>query len=124
MFEEFYYWMYYYMLKIKTNDTPAFNAYILISMLIYFNIVTIIIVFCYFWEISLKIDKNIAYYLGMFLMICIFIAYYFILYSNRVSIFERCKAMSKRRKIKSLFLFWIYVIASYSLLFIAGINLT
>lgn len=124
MLENIYYWMYYYILKIKTNDMPAFNAYILISMLVYFNIVTILILFCYLGGISLKGDKDIAAYEGLLGGVCILIVNYFILYSKRASIFERCKSMSEKRKTKRLFLFWIYVIASFSSLFIAGINLT
>ena len=49
--------------KIKTNDMPAFNAYILICLLQIFNIVTITTVINYFLKMDMK--RDIAIYTGL-----------------------------------------------------------
>ena len=124
MLKELYYWMYYHLLKVKTNDMPEFNAYILICILLYFNVATIMIIACYILGINLKTEKNTGVYLGLFLGLSILVTNYFILYSKRTFIFEKFKAIPKERRHKRLIYFWIYVIFSFSALFIAGVNLT
>lgn len=41
MYELIYYWMYFYLSKIKTNKTPAFNAFLLIVLLEGVNCISI-----------------------------------------------------------------------------------
>ena len=122
MFKEFYYLMYCRLLKTKTNDTPAFNAYLLVCMAMCFNVLTAIVVLCYFFDISLKKDIN-ATYLGLTLAISISIINYFALYSRRTAIFEKYKKKYEEKESKRRILFRIYEILTYVLFFVACANL-
>jgi len=116
--------MYCRLLKVKTNDTPAFSAYLLVCMLMCFNILTVIILLCYFCDISLKKDINInATYLGLILAIGISIINYFTLFSKRTAIFEKYKEKYKKRESKRKIMWRIYEILSYLAFFIACANL-
>lgn len=123
MFRTTFYWMYNYLSKIKTNDTPAFNAYLLLCMLNFFNIATIVIVLCYLLGINIKTSSKNPVYLVVGFMACLLIVEYFLFYSKREAIINECKTMVKDEKTKSLIFFWIYIIVSYSSLFIVGFNL-
>lgn len=123
MFRTNFYWMYNYLSKIKTNDTPAFNAYLILCMLHFFNIATIVIVLCYLLGINMKTSSKNPVYVVVGLVACLSIVEYFVFYSKREAIINECKTMSKDKRNKSLILFWIYVIVSYSSVFIVGFNL-
>ncbi len=124
MFKEFYYLMYCRLLKTKTNDTPAFSAYLLVCMAMCFNVLTAIVVLCYFLDISLKNDINInTTYFGLTLAISISIINYFALYSRRTSIFEKYKKKYEEKESKRRILFITYEILTYVSFFAACANL-
>ena len=116
--------MYLTLRKIKTNDTPAFNSYILICLLQGFNIGTIYVIAAYLLEISTTTDKNTATYMGIAMITVLYIVNYFLLYANRELIFEQYKDIPPERRTKGLIYFWLYVVLSVVFLFTAGINLS
>jgi len=123
MFKEFYYLMYSHLLKVKTNDRPAFNAYLITCMLMCLNIITCIIISRYLFNIDFKINKDSTIYFGLFLAISISIVNYFTLYLKRTSIFDKYKEMPKERESKRRIIWRIYEILSYLTFFIACANL-
>lgn len=123
MFKELYYWMYSYTKSVKTNNTPAFNAYLLICLLQGFNIGTIFIITRYFLRINTTTDRNTTIYVSITFGIILFIINYFLLYAQRKSIFEKYEVLPKEKIIKGKIYFWLYVILSVMLLFGLGANL-
>ena len=124
MLNELYYLMYQRLSKTKSNDTPAFNAYLLVCMLMCFNILTLIIVLCFIFGISLKKDISInTTYLGLTLAIGVSIINYFKLYSKRTAIFQKYKEKYEEKKSKRKILFGIYEILSYIVFFTTCANL-
>jgi hypothetical protein len=123
MFRELYYWMYMTLRKLKTNDTPAFNSYILICLLQMMNILTIALIINCFLKINKNTDRNTAIYMGIAMITVLYIVNYFLLYAQRVSIFEKYKDMPPERKTKGHIYFWLYVVLSVVVFFVAGVNL-
>lgn len=125
MFKEFYYCTYHLFSRVKTNNAPAFNACLYISMLMCCNIATIIILFSSLSDISLKTtDKNSPVYSGLFLGFGVFAINYLTLYSKRAIIFKEYETLPQEEINKRLIYYRIYEVLSFSLLFIAGICLT
>jgi len=81
MFKEIYFWMYYYIKRIKSNDTPAFSSYLLICILQSFNVGTIGILVNYFLKVN--IDKNTTVLIGIVWAVLLSIINYFLLYAKR-----------------------------------------
>jgi hypothetical protein len=121
MFSEFFFWMYSYLRRIKTNDTPALNGYILICLFQFFNLGTIWVMTNYFLRINF--EKNIAVYIGLSTIFILYIFNYFQLYAKREVIFIKYEALNQKRKIKGQIYFWIYILLSLILLFLSAANL-
>lgn len=103
---------------------PAYNAFLLTCMLFLFNIITLVIVICYIFDIKFKLNNNTTIYLALLLTGLITIINYFTLYLKRELICKRFSAIPKEKKDKRK-LFWkIYEILSYVVLFLSGIYLT
>ena len=117
MFREMYFWMYSYLSKIKTNKTPAFNSYLIVSVLQIFNLCTLGIFINYFFKID--VDKNSAAYLGLFLAAIFAFINYFILYSKREIIFKKFSEIPSKRKTKGQVYFWLYVSLSFIIFFVS-----
>jgi hypothetical protein len=126
MFRELYYWMYQYLRKIRTNDTPAINAYFLICLLQILNIGTLIVLTRYLLktnasiDISTCIDKSIATYIGIGLTVVLLAVNYFLLYSRRNEIFKQFDSLAPARRVRGNIFFWLYAILSFVLLFVLG----
>ena len=123
MFSELYYWMYMTLRKIKTNDTPSFNAIILLCILQMANFGTISIIGAYLFKIDTLTDRSNAVYIGLSLYIFLFVINYFLLYAHRDQILEKYKDMLSDRKTRGQIYFWLYVILSLVIFFVTGINL-
>jgi len=115
--------MYITLQKIKTNDTPAFNSYILICLLQMMNILTIALILNCFLKINTNTDRNTAIYMGIAIITVLYLVNYFLYYAKRDTIFEKYKGMSPERKTKGQIYFWLYVVLSVVFFFVAGINL-
>ena len=121
MFSELYYWMYMTLRKIKTNDMPAFNAYILICLLQIFNIATIATIINYF--LNINIGKDIAGYGGLGLAFIMAITNRFILYNKREIIFKQYDNLPIDRRTKGQIYFWLYLVLSIVIFFVVIANL-
>ena len=54
MLKEMYYWMMYFIGKIGKTQMFGFNSFLLISMLVFFNILTIVMLFSYVFNINIE----------------------------------------------------------------------
>lgn len=100
---------------------PAFNAYILICLLQIFNIGTIATVINYFLKIDMK--RDIAIYTGLGLAFIMVITNRFLLYNKREFIFKRYENIPIERRTKGQIYFWLYVVLSFVIFFVAIANL-
>jgi len=114
--------MFYYLRSIKTNDTPAFNAYLLISLLQGLNIESIYIIVAYIFRFSYTPNKNIIIYIGLSLSIALFIINYFLLFAQRKNIFDKYELLSQKIKSKRMIYFWAYVTISVIIFFVSVAN--
>jgi hypothetical protein len=113
--------MYSYLSKIKTNQTPAFNAYVIISVLQMFNLGTIGVWLNYF--LSIDFNRNSAVYIGLFSIGILYILNYFILYARRKIIFEKYKDLITDRKKRGQIYFWLYIVLTFFIFFVSVANL-
>jgi hypothetical protein len=118
MFEELYYWMYTQLSKIKSNDNPPQNAYFLIGILQTLNIGTFLIVINYYAKIQFA--KHAYIYLGISSTIILGLLDHYILYAKREKIFSKYESLSAKRRKKGLVFFWLYVLLSNILFFVAA----
>jgi hypothetical protein len=123
MFREIFYWIYVYMSNSKTNKTPAISSYALLSLLLGFNIITIYILFTYFFKISISFNDKTTFFLALGIGIIAYTSSYFCFYSKRNEIILKYDKLQKGRKIKGQIFSFMYVIISFVGLFVCGINL-
>ena len=121
MFKELYYWMYTRLNNIKSNDAPALNAHFLIGILQFFNIGTLFVIINYFAKID--IGKKAILPLGLSFAFITSVINYFSLYKNSEEIFKKYESLSPARKSKGLFYFWLYVLLSTIIFWVAVANL-
>ena len=122
-----YYWMMYFIGKIGKSEIFGYNSYLLVSMLIGFNILTIVIVVSYFFGIRLKelgIDKQTTQFIGITFGVVMVGFNHFYLYKNQKNICEKYDKLKGGRRIVGMIYFWVYVILSWWLLFTLGPALT
>jgi len=117
MFKEFYYWMYWYIRKIKTDTDKekARNAYILISAFQAMNIATVFIIINYYLKISLS--HLLVCYIGVLMMLVLFVLNHFTLFAYRDEVFRRNEEATIVRRRKGKILFLLYLVISVFLLF-------
>ncbi|GEM_PF-1271095 len=110
-----------YFNKKNPSDTPAFNAYLLISIIQCVNILTLFGLINYF--IKLDIPKNTAVFMGIILYVTITVINFFRLFMKRHSIISHYKdyATTKINKWKNGY--GIYLILSISIFLIVIFNL-
>lgn len=121
MFNEIYFWMYFYLSKIKTNKDPAHNAFIIICVLQIFNLGTICAWINYF--LSININNTTALYIGIILAVMLNILNHFLIYAKREIIFDKYKNMPQDRKKKGQISFWFYVVLTFVIFFVSVANL-
>jgi hypothetical protein len=121
MFEEIYYWIYFYLKRIKTNDTPAFNAYLLICTIQFFNFGTLLVLIDYFWKV--EYEKNTVMCMELLVAGALCILNYFLFYSKREVIFLKYIDLIPQRRVRGKIFFWIYILFSFSIFFISVANL-
>ena len=83
MLMEMYYWMIFYLKKVKTNDMPEFNAYLLISLLLNANLWTLVIIVSYLLKIDLKTVGGDAKVIGVVIGLSVMIPNYFLFFAKR-----------------------------------------
>lgn len=120
MFRELYYLLIQTLKKVKTNDNPAFNAYIGISFFQGYNLLSFLIVIRYFF--SVNIEKDLAIILGIFLWLSITVFNYFTLYQKRNDIVKTFDHYSNRWRTRGNFVLWTYMILTNLAFFYLAFN--
>lgn len=120
MFRELYYLLIQTLKKVKTNDNPAFNAYIGISFFQGYNLLSFLIVIRYFF--SVNIEKDLAIILGIFLWLSITVFNYFTLYQKRNDIVKTFDHYSNRWRTRGNFALWTYMILTNLAFFYLAFN--
>jgi hypothetical protein len=107
--------------KIKTNDMPATNAMIFISLCQFFNFSLIYFFLLQYSIINIHFNKRseVLFY-TIPLGIIVYIINYFYLYKNRERLYEKYKNEGKKRKIIGNILLILYVVGSFALVFYFG----
>jgi len=117
MYNEIYFWLYTYLSRIKTNKTPAFNAYLILSVLHIFNLGTLLIWINYF--LKYNIERQTAVYLGLILALIFAFINYFIYYARRENIIKKYNEHLSHRKTWGQIYFWLYVVFSFIVFFVS-----
>jgi len=116
-----YYKIYQNLKTVKTNDTPATNAMVILSMIHCANIATVQILFNHFFNIKVKFgSKNEIILFAVLLSISIMILNYFVLYKRREEICEKYKSESKRQSRIGYAVLILYIIGSAVLMYFVG----
>jgi len=124
MIKEMYYWMMYFLKKIGRTDMLDFNSFLLIIMLLCFNILTCVILLCFLLKVDIKSLTSDYKVIGIIFSLSIMIPNYFLLFAKRKEIVEKYDQLPQKRRTKGIILFWIYSIVSIPLFFILVANLT
>jgi len=124
MIKEMYYWMMYFLKKIGRTDMLEFNSFLLIIMLLCFNILTCVILLCFLLKVDIKSLTSDYKVIGIIFSLSIMIPNYFLLFAKRKEIVEKYDQLPQKRRTKGIILFWIYSIVSIPLFFILVANLT
>jgi hypothetical protein len=116
-----YFKIYQILRKIKTNDTPATNAIVILSIFEIMNIITIQVLLNYFLYIKIELGtkseiKSFSYILGISIMIL----NYFVLYKKREKICEKYKNESKLRSRVGFAILILYCVSSAILVYVFG----
>jgi len=123
MLQEMYYWMIYYLSKVKTNDMPKFNAYLLICVFLFANMGSIFVITCYLLHLDMSMVITNYKFAGLILAAIVMIPNYFYLFVKKDEICVKYKQSSLQRQQKGKIYFWIYALASIPLYFYLVVNL-
>ena len=116
-----YYHLWQLFTKIKTNDMPATNAMIFISMCEFANIFVGHIFLNQFSFIEINIvTKYDIYFFTISIGILIYTINYFYLYRYRNKLHEKYKNETKKQKVIGNILLILYVLGSFALVFYFG----
>lgn len=112
-----YYTLYRHLLKVKTNETPAWNAMLLISILEYTNILSVDLYFNYNPLDQFKIENQLileAFIPGLIL----YFINYFILVKNAPKLSEKYKDESDRDQLKGTVMLILYALLSVLIIYL------
>lgn len=113
MVNELYYWLYEYLKKIKTNDNPAFNAFIGISFFQGINVLTLVGIANYF--LAFDISRNTVIYSGIIIYVSLTAINFFSLFVKRNKIIKKFEGFSAKRREKGKLYLWLYILATIAL---------
>ena len=114
MMQEIYYWLVCYLKKVTTNDTPEFNSFLLLLMMLYFNIMSIWVIVKY----SISSNYQIADIFAVIIGILIGVIIYFSIFRKRKEFHEKYEKKSCQRKKIGKVIFWFYAIFSFLFFFV------
>lgn len=114
----FYYRIYKALTKVKTNDTPALNAMILLIALQAFNILSVfgIINYFYKWEF----EKQQVIIGGLSLYVFLLIPNYFYLFRKRDEIKKHYQNETKSERIRGIVYLLVYIVITITVFFVLG----
>ena len=111
--------------RIKTNDMPATNAMIFISLCQFFNIALIYILLLQYSVIKMHFcNRSEILYYTIPLGVSVYMFNYFYLYKVRDKLNDKYKNESKNKKLLGNVLLILYVLCSFALVFYFGPNYT
>jgi len=114
----FYYRIYKALTKVKTNDTPALNAMLLLIILQSCNILSIFGIINYFLKI--EIEKQQAMVGGLLLYVILLIPNYIYLFRKRNEIVKQYQNETKEDKTWGFIGLLLYILVSITVFFILG----
>ena len=114
----FYYRIYKALKKVRTNDTPAFNAMILVVALQGMNIFSIHMLIKHF--VSLEFEKIPTLTMGMLVYIILLIPNYFYLFRNREEIMKKYQDETKGERTWGIIGLLFYIVVSITVFFVLG----
>jgi hypothetical protein len=114
----FYYRIYKALTKVKTNNTPALNAIILITILQGFNVFTIYIILDHF--LKPEFEKQQVIIGGGLLYFILFAVNYTYLFRKRSEIARRYENETKEDKTWGIIGLLLYIVVSIAIFFILG----
>jgi glucan phosphoethanolaminetransferase (alkaline phosphatase superfamily) len=103
---------------VKSNDTPAFNALLLLLVLLGFNILTAMSVIRYFF--NFEISKNFVYSFGLVLYFILLFIGFKTLFGKQNEICKRYENETKEERRKGTIYLLLYIVLSVVLFFILG----
>ncbi|HRY33819.1 MAG TPA: hypothetical protein P5531_12705 [Bacteroidales bacterium] len=114
----FYYRIYKGLTKVKTNDTPALNAMILLIALQAINILSVFGIINYFFR--LEFDKQQVIIGGISLYIILLVPNYIYLFRKRNEIIKRYQNETAPQKTKGVILLLLYIVITITVFFVLG----
>jgi hypothetical protein len=114
----FYYRIYKALTKIRTNNTPALNAMLLLIILQSCNVLSVFCIINYFLKLEFYNQQGIIG--GLALYIILLIPNYIYLFRKRDVIIERYHNETKEDKTWGIILLLLYVVITISVVFILG----
>ena len=119
MIKEMYYWMMFFAKKIGKYDIEM-NSYLIMTMLLFCNIVTLFFPIKYYLKLDLKEYEKSYVTIGLLIGIPFLIFTHFYLYKNSKKIIEKYDSMTPVRKRIGMIIFWIYLIGTLPLFYYLG----
>jgi hypothetical protein len=119
-----YYTLYRHMANIKTNDTPAFNAMICISLLEIANFLTIVLLLIPKWKFQFQSRSDVVID-ATIIALASFTMNYFYLIKKLPNLKSKYNKETNRRKLMGTILLITYIIASaLSIYFVSTLNIS
>lgn len=120
-----YYHLWQLLSKIKTNDMPATNAMILISLCEFANLFVIHILLEHFLFVKIDFYSNYSIYIFVIsLGVVFYLINYYYLYKNREKLSIKYKKEDKNKRTIGNVLLILYVLGSFALVFYFGSKYT
>ena len=116
LFQELYYWTYFYSNKIRKNPPFGieYTSYMQFSILKVLNLVCLWFLSWYIFKvIGGDIGKNVFFVAFIISGVILLELGYFFIYKKRETIFMICEQFSKKRRTIGKIKFWIYVILTF-----------
>jgi len=116
-----YYKLYQDFKRIKTNDTPATNAMIFLSIIQGVNLATVQIIINHFFHIKIDFfSKNEIILFAIILGLILYVINYFLIYKKRKEIYEKYMNETKIQNRIGYVVLIIYIIGSAALVYFVG----
>jgi amino acid transporter len=104
--------------KVKTNDTPAFNAMFMLTIFQICNILSVFMVVNY--SFKREYNNHQSTIIGALLCFILLFLNYFFLFRKRAKIIKRYENETKEDRLWGIVALWIYVVVTIAVFFILG----
>ncbi len=114
----FYYRIYQRLKKVESNDTPAFNALLLLTLLQILNILTLLSIVRFF--VKFEIGKQQGIICGLIISFLILIVEFKNLFHKKDEICRQYENETKEKRWRGTVYLLLYIIISVTLFFVIG----